>query len=98
VIGPLVFSLVGILSRISTVLAEAGISIFAISTYDTVSHALLDPHHKHIHIVTSPPPSPPFTVVLFKPPPYLHPPETTHRITFWSRKTRWTWRSLPSVL
>ncbi|WP_297425009.1 ACT domain-containing protein [Clostridium sp.] len=33
--GPLDFSLVGILSRISSILAENEISIFAISTYDT---------------------------------------------------------------
>lgn len=33
--GPLDFSLIGILSRISSLLAEAGISIFALSTYDT---------------------------------------------------------------
>ncbi len=33
--GPLDFSLVGILAGISGVLAEAEISIFAISTYDT---------------------------------------------------------------
>jgi hypothetical protein len=33
--GPLDFSLVGILARISAVLADAGISIFAASTYDT---------------------------------------------------------------
>lgn len=33
--GPLDFSLVGILSKISTLLAENSISIFAISTYDT---------------------------------------------------------------
>ncbi len=33
--GPLDFSLVGILSRISGILAEQNISIFAISTYDT---------------------------------------------------------------
>jgi len=33
--GPLDFSLVGILAGISGVLAEAGVSIFAISTYDT---------------------------------------------------------------
>ncbi len=33
--GPLDFSLIGILSSISTVLAEKCISIFAISTYDT---------------------------------------------------------------
>ncbi len=33
--GPLDFSLVGILSSISAALAEAGLSIFALSTYDT---------------------------------------------------------------
>lgn len=33
--GPLDFSLIGILASISTVLAQKGISIFAISTYDT---------------------------------------------------------------
>lgn len=33
--GALDFSLVGILSRISSALAEAGIAVFAISTYDT---------------------------------------------------------------
>ena len=33
--GPLEFSLIGILSSISTILAKEGISIFAISTYDT---------------------------------------------------------------
>lgn len=33
--GPLDFSLVGILASISAVLAKEGISIFAISTYDT---------------------------------------------------------------
>lgn len=33
--GPLDFSLVGILADLSGVLARAGISIFAISTYDT---------------------------------------------------------------
>ncbi len=33
--GPLDFSLTGILSSISAVLAEAGVSIFALSTYDT---------------------------------------------------------------
>lgn len=35
VLGPLDFSLTGILAGISTCLAEADISIFAISTYDT---------------------------------------------------------------
>ena len=33
--GPLDFSLVGILSKISSLMAENSISIFAISTYDT---------------------------------------------------------------
>ena len=33
--GPLDFSLIGILSSISTILADKKISIFAISTYDT---------------------------------------------------------------
>ncbi|MBK1813812.1 ACT domain-containing protein [Clostridium sp. YIM B02505] len=33
--GPLDFSLIGILSSISSILASKGISIFAVSTYDT---------------------------------------------------------------
>lgn len=33
--GPLDFSLVGILANLSQILAAAGVSIFAISTYDT---------------------------------------------------------------
>ena len=33
--GPLDFSLIGILSKIATVLAVEGISIFAVSTYNT---------------------------------------------------------------
>jgi len=33
--GPLDFSLIGILCSISAILAQNGISIFAISTYDT---------------------------------------------------------------
>lgn len=33
--GPLDFSLVGILSALATPLAKAGVSIFAVSTYDT---------------------------------------------------------------
>lgn len=33
--GPLDFSLIGILTSISTILAQKSISIFAISTYDT---------------------------------------------------------------
>lgn len=35
VAGPLDFALVGILANLSGVLAKAGVSIFAISTYDT---------------------------------------------------------------
>ncbi len=35
VLGPLDFALTGILAKISSVLAEAEISIFALSTYDT---------------------------------------------------------------
>ena len=35
VAGQLDFSLIGILSRISGILAEAGIGIFAVSTFDT---------------------------------------------------------------
>ena len=35
VVGPLDFSLTGILSKISTLLADEEISIFAISTFDT---------------------------------------------------------------
>ena len=35
ILGPLDFSLIGILASISRVLAQNGISIFAISTYDT---------------------------------------------------------------
>ena len=35
IIGQLDFSLIGILARISKILAEGGIGIFAISTYNT---------------------------------------------------------------
>ena len=35
ILGPLDFSLIGILSSISSVLAREGISIFALPTYDT---------------------------------------------------------------
>lgn len=35
VAGPLDFSLVGVLSRLSTTLADAGISLFPVSTFDT---------------------------------------------------------------
>ena len=34
--GPLDFALVGILARIATLLASAKVSIFAVSTFDTV--------------------------------------------------------------
>ena len=33
--GTLEFSLIGILSKLTTVLAESGIGVFAVSTYDT---------------------------------------------------------------
>jgi uncharacterized protein len=33
--GPLDFSLIGIMAHLSDILAQAGVSIFAISTYDT---------------------------------------------------------------
>lgn len=36
IVGTLDFALTGILSRCSTPLAEAAISVFAVSTYDTV--------------------------------------------------------------
>jgi hypothetical protein len=35
VLGPLDFSITGVLASVSTPLAQAGLSIFAISTYDT---------------------------------------------------------------
>jgi hypothetical protein len=35
VLGPLDFSLTGVLASLATCLADAGVSIFAISTYDT---------------------------------------------------------------
>lgn len=35
VVGPLDFALVGILSKLTQPLAEAGVSIFAVSTFDT---------------------------------------------------------------
>ncbi len=35
VAGTLDFSLVGIMSKLSTILADAGVSIFAVSTYNT---------------------------------------------------------------
>jgi hypothetical protein len=33
--GPLDFSLTGILASLTTVLAKAGVSVFAVSTFDT---------------------------------------------------------------
>ena len=35
VLGPLDFSLTGILAKLATILAQADVSIFAVSTYDT---------------------------------------------------------------
>jgi hypothetical protein len=35
IVGPLDLSLVGVLADLTTTLADAGVSIFAISTYDT---------------------------------------------------------------
>jgi hypothetical protein len=35
VAGPLDFALVGVLAKIAALLAEAGVSLFAVSTYDT---------------------------------------------------------------
>lgn len=35
VVGPLDFNLIGILSRLTGALAEAGVPVFAVSTYDT---------------------------------------------------------------
>lgn len=43
--GPLDFSLIGILSRLSSCLAEAGVPIFAVSTYNT-DYLLFRSHHK----------------------------------------------------
>lgn len=50
VIGPLDFGLTGILAKISTVLAENDISIFAISTFDT-DYILVK--SKHISLASS---------------------------------------------
>ncbi|MCD7885050.1 MAG: ACT domain-containing protein [Lachnospiraceae bacterium] len=44
--GVLDFSLIGILSRISTVLADKGISIFAVSTYNTDYILLKEEHYQ----------------------------------------------------
>ena len=52
--GPLDFSLIGILSKISTLMANNNISIFAISTYDTdyilIKEELID---KAIQLLTN---------------------------------------------
>ncbi|MCD8150299.1 MAG: ACT domain-containing protein [Clostridiales bacterium] len=50
--GVLDFSLIGILSKISTILAEEGISIFAVSTYNT-DYVLLkeENYHKALDIL-----------------------------------------------
>ncbi|MPM52134.1 hypothetical protein SDC9_98890 [bioreactor metagenome] len=45
--GPLDFSLIGILSKISSLLAKEGISIFAISTYDTDYILVKESHIKN---------------------------------------------------
>ncbi len=57
--GPFDFSLTGILANVSAILAQAGISIFALSTYDTdyvlikekdvtaATHALVAAGHHH---------------------------------------------------
>lgn len=61
VIGPLDFSLTGIMANLSSVLARAGVSIFAVSTYDTdyvlikkqaVSNALLALNADGYNVVT----------------------------------------------
>lgn len=35
VVGPLAFSMVGVLAELSAALAESGVSVFVVSTYDT---------------------------------------------------------------
>jgi hypothetical protein len=40
VVGPLDFSLVGIIGSLTTLLAEAGVSVFVLSTFDT-DHVLI---------------------------------------------------------
>ena len=47
--GPLDFALVGILARIATTLAKHGVSIFAVSTYDT-DYVLLKKESKAVAI------------------------------------------------
>jgi hypothetical protein len=53
IIGPLDFSLVGVISKITGILANAGISLFTVSTYETdfilVKQGVLD---KAIHSLT----------------------------------------------
>lgn len=52
--GVLDFSLVGVLSKISTLLAEDGIGIFAISTFNT-DYILVKKHNldKAVHVLTN---------------------------------------------
>jgi hypothetical protein len=62
--GPLDFSLVGILAKLSSALADAGVSLFALSTYDT-DYILVKEHdlpaavealeHTGCRVVGSPP-------------------------------------------
>lgn len=49
--GPLDFSLIGILSSLTTPLAEVGISVFALSTYDT-DYLLVKEDKRHEAIAT----------------------------------------------
>jgi hypothetical protein len=66
VAGPLEFDLVGILAELSTALAEAGVSLFAVSTYDTDHLLVKDVDLARAivaltsrgHEITDPPPSP----------------------------------------
>lgn len=46
--GVLDFSLIGILSKISTILAERGISIFAVSTYNTDYILIKDTNYEKV--------------------------------------------------
>jgi len=51
--GPLDFGLVGVLRSITTPLAEAGISVFAVSTYDTDYLMIKDAHlHNAVKALT----------------------------------------------
>lgn len=52
IVGPLPFSMTGVLAGISSVLADAGVAIFAVSTYDTdylfVRESQLPTAQKHL--------------------------------------------------